>query len=562
MSAVSAPKVRSFLPLALAGSAYTALVLIMWGAFNPASGLGYETAFPYMSESGPFWWSGFLYTADPLRIHTNTFYHLSYLFSVVLGIRGSYLPYQIVYALLWWGRGLLVFLLLRRFAGAGVLIPYVAGALVIVHSSDGALQWIGQMNQFGFIFWMLLAVYLLTQSVSASNPRTTFGLLIAACFFEYMSLWSYESQLLIILAYPLALLWLRPGWRKWCLLAAGWYVMPGIYLLITIRKYLSAGGGTYQESVLRTGWSAISLASDWWFNIASSLEFWSWRREPNTSESLTTLLSIIAALAFVAGGLTLLRIVRRRNGPDPFPAAYPTWWGLLAAGSVVLALSFPVYLLLASARGLWRTQFLSGIGSGLVWTAVLGLISIALRRKPARSVALLVLGSVIVYFGTESAIAKGALHRRIWERHRAVIVEILRLAPSVKPGTVIVLTGVPKNDDPFGHNMWLDFAIRLCYPGIPVAGVYYYADGTPSPGNNMEAAGDSWKMLAIGMPTIVHESSLANTVVIEWHPSGPAQLAKSFPEFICHTSCAGELYNPMTVITGPISPIALNRYHP
>jgi len=34
--------------------------------------------------------------------------------------------------------------------------------------------------------------------------------------------------------------------------------------------------------------------------------------------------------------------------------------------------------------------------------------------------------------------------------------------------------------------MWLDLALRLVYPGIPVAGLYYYADGTPGPGDGFE----------------------------------------------------------------------------
>jgi hypothetical protein len=252
----------------------------------------------------------------------------------------------------------------------------------------------------------------------------------------------------------------------------------------------------------------------------------------------------------------------RKNGAYPLPETNRFWWGLLAAGGVLLILSFPVYLLLDSARGLWRTQFLSGIGAGLVWTAVLGLISIPLRKRVWRSAAVLALGAIIVYFGASSAIAKGAIHRAKWERHRAYIVQILDLVPSVKPGAVIVLTGVPRETDPFGHNMWLDMALRLCYPGIPVAGVYYYSDGTPSPGNNLEAAGEGWKMQPIGMPTLVRESSLANTIVVEWNPFGPARLAKVLPEFICHGPCDAALYNPARVITGPISPVAVNRYHP
>ena len=108
----------------------------------------------------------------------------------------------------------------------------------------------------------------------------------------------------------------------------------------------------------------------------------------------------------------------------------------------------------------------------------------------------------------------------------------------------------------------MDFAIRLSYPNIPVAAVYYFADGTPSAGNNMQADGDQWKLQPLGMPTIVNESSLEDTVVVEWNSSGTGHLAKTFPDFICHTQCAGELYDPAKVITGPMSPVAVNRYHP
>ena len=74
-------------PGAAAAAIYACLVLIMWGAYNPHSGMSYETMFPYMSETGSAW-KGFFYM-DPLRIHTSTFYHLSYLIGEVLRVRGS-----------------------------------------------------------------------------------------------------------------------------------------------------------------------------------------------------------------------------------------------------------------------------------------------------------------------------------------------------------------------------------------------------------------------------------------------------------------------------------------
>jgi hypothetical protein len=118
----------------------------------------------------------------------------------------------------------------------------------------------------------------------------------------------------------------------------------------------------------------------------------------------------------------------------------------------------------------------------VVWslTALAGLASQVLVGRAVRIGAFVTLGAVIVYFGSESAIQKGALHRWVWEQHRSAIIQVLRVAPSVKPDAVIVLAKVPKKSDPFRHNMWFDVALRLVYPGIPVSGVYFYEDGGPS----------------------------------------------------------------------------------
>src|SRR5262249_49454741 len=211
----------------------------------------------------------------PLRIHTNTFYQLSYLLGEAFGVGGSYVPYQIVHALLWWARGVLIFLILKRLLPDCLTIAYVAGALVLVHASDGALQWVGQLNQFGFIFWMLLACYLL--AVAADHRRLVVSLLCGAtaCLATYMSLWSYESQILLVMAFPLVL-WTRPGAdrRRLLLLSAAWYAVPVTYLWLSIAKYLQSSGQTYQESVVRPTWTPADILGDWWFNIVASLEFW------------------------------------------------------------------------------------------------------------------------------------------------------------------------------------------------------------------------------------------------------------------------------------------------
>ena len=89
---------------------YLVPILIMWLPFGPFQGMPYETTLVYSSETSSLL-GGFIYGGDPLKPHTSTFYHLSYLLGEIIGMEGSFLPYQIVYVLLWWGRGILVFLI-------------------------------------------------------------------------------------------------------------------------------------------------------------------------------------------------------------------------------------------------------------------------------------------------------------------------------------------------------------------------------------------------------------------------------------------------------------------
>ena len=545
----------------LVGLAYVLIVLVMWGAFNIYSGFPYETGFPYNSETTS-WQRGFLYIADPVRIHTNTFYQVSYLLGEILHQGGSYVPFQVVYAVLWWARGFLVFLILRRFLPQWLTVCYMAGGLVLIHASDGALQWVGQMNQFGFIFWMLLGFLFLTLALEVRWYFSVVLLFLAGCC-EYMSLWSYESQILLLLAFPLILLMHpRRRWGKLALLAVGWYSIPAVYIKLTIQRYTLSAGHTYQETVVRKTWGFASIISDWWFNIAASLEFWKWLRGPwRTSGTVVYLLAALATAIFVACGFMVFRLSRKFREREAEESSRRTLLALLAVGMGLLILSFPVYLILDSARGLWRTQFLSGIGAGLVLTALAGLASQVFRRQANRVAAFLTLGSVVVCFGSAAAIHRGAIHRWIWDRHRATMLEILQIAPSVKPKSVVVLTNVPKDSDPFGHDMWYDMGLRLVYPGIDVSGIYLYADGTRSPGDNLVAKGDRWSWDNTGYPPLVREASVANTIVVRYDSSGQGALETILPQSICGQGCSAGLYNPSAGITGPISPRAMRRYN-
>lgn len=521
----------------VAASFYLAIVLALWLPFNPYSGLPYETGFVYTSEIST-WWNGFLHGADHLRIFTSLFYQVAYLMGELSGFAGSFVPYQITYAVLWWARGFLVFLIGRRLAPGHDLFWYLAGALVLVHSSDSATGWAGLLNQSGYTFWMPLAFYALVIAFQQLDRRRAHLALALAVFFEFLSLWSYESQLVLILIAPLLLLW---RYRRWTI-AAVWYAVPAVYIVATLRKYAHSSGHTYQESVLRKAWSFGPILSDWWFNIAASLKFWSWPGSESSHASASQLIlpAVLAVAVFLFGiGLMVLSdagwIPNRR-----------TLGAVMLVGLLLLVLSFPAYLILESARSLWRTQILSGFGAALTLSAAVGFCASYLPRNWLRFSVVAILGALVVGYGSFSALKKAAVHQWVWERQRSAMGQVLAIAPRLKPGTLVILTNVPKDDDPFlGDDMWFDMALRLAYPGTEVAGVYFYEGGAAALGDNLKRISGS--------------GVAANMLVLQYQRQGVLSLARSLPGFL-GVDEAG-LYRPQARIeSGSPSARAIRRY--
>lgn len=528
------------IPLIVAAS-YLAIVLALWLPFNLCSGLPYETGWTYTSEIST-WWNGFLNGADHLRIYTPIFYQVAYLLGEWSGFAGSFVPYQLVFAALWWARGYLVFLIGRRLAPGYDLFWFLAGALTLVHSSDSAVGWVGLLNQSGYTLWMPLAFYMLILALQQSHRFRADVALLLAIFFEHLSLWSYESQIFIILIAPLLLfaVYRRP-WRSRLAIAAVWYAVPAIYIVATIRKYAHPGAHTYQQTILRTVWSIGSILSDWLFNVSASLRFWAWAgSEPtHASSDKIALPALLAVVSFLGGTILLVgssgRIPRRR-----------ALWTVLLLGLLLLILSFPAYLILDSARSLWRTQILSGFGAALVLSAAIGLCASYVSKHSLQLTLIAILGTVVVAYGSFSAVKKTAFHRWIWERHRAAMAQLLNVAPRLQPGTLVILTNIPKDSDPFqAANTWFDMALRLAYPGTRVNGIYFYEDGTP----------------AAGSARLLTESSVDTMLVLVYHPQGEITIARSLPNFLGVTDTGPRLYRPEARIeAGPPSPRALRRY--
>ena len=223
----------------------------------------------------------------------------------------------------------------------------------------------------------------------------------------------------------------------------------------------------------------------------------------------------LAVILFLLGIVFLLR----SNGDSlPDRRALGT---VLLVGLILLVLSFPAYLILESARSLWRTQILASFGAGLFMAAAIGLCASYVTRNWLRIGAIAALGALVIGYGSFSAVKKAAFHEWVWERQHSAMARMLEIAPRLKAGTRVILTDVPRGSDPFlEDNMWFDMALHLAYPGTKVSGRYFY-DGDAS-----------------------IEKANADTILLDYRKDGRISIADGREQ----------------IENGPPSPLAVRRY--
>jgi hypothetical protein len=548
-------------PTLVAAFVYALLMPALWLPVVARTGMAWDTTIVYRSENTSFW-HGFVYVGDPLRKFTDFFYQVSYVAGAVLGVKGSWVPFHVVYAILWWARGLLAYMIvarvLPRYRGFALLV----GAFAILHGADKQLNLIGQLNQVGMIVWMLLAVYCYVRSLDARRNVAAVVWLSASALSAYLCLWSYEAPLFILALLPAVFLWIRWGWsRRSVALSLGFLVVPGIYAYDNLVRYATGRGGQYQESILKSPITPGPVARDLWLNVGHTVAFWRWGTglsgyvRPDGAEPVV--LGLVEAALLGVAVLVFVRSTRSRIVPPlrTLAASAAVGFGLIIA-------SLPAYVVLESNQQLNRTLFLSSVGTALFLASIALAVPAALRgRRRAGYAVAAATCAAVAFFGLLGAYATGSYFDLIWSRQRDVMAGVLRAAPSVRPGTVVALVDVPSQPNPFGDNMWFDFALRLAYPHVPVAGVYYFADGKPGIGASLELRHGRWVSTGRGFPTLVSDVPVRKTVVIRLTPSGRAKVLDRLPRYLAGDVGPRDTYAPNQALDrSPVSSVARRRY--
>ena len=507
--------------VALAGFCFMLIVIGLWGAFGWQNGFGGETGLIYTSDIQPGF-DGFFYV-DPLRKFTSVFYHLSYLLSFLVGRPGDFVVYQVLYGLLWAGRALLTTVIVDRLLPGRPALALIAGLIVALDASDGSLNWIGQLNQFGFVFLMLVSFLLFIVAVDGKGWVMSTTAAGASAIFGYLSLWSYESPLPVMLVFP-AIVALQRS-RTFSLkniVMAGIYSIPVlIFCDVNLQRYLATeAASTYQSTVARQHASIHAILVDLWLHIRNGLFFWRWPHAIYHPERMGDYLIAFVPVAVGTLGI-LLQAMRAEERETPRPFLDKPVIVLACSGGVLLVCSYLVILVLSDNRNMWRTEYLPSFALGLILSAILYGLFVAVGRAKIYLALCGVYLTAMAAFATLAGVNSGEFFNVSWERHRKIIASILASAPDVQNDTLIVIEGLDRPKDPFGHSMWFDLALRLAYPGKTVAGLYEYGDQGLAPGSNISVIGGRPMTVLGGFPTLFHQTTdpIKHVLVFDYDPA-------------------------------------------
>ncbi len=441
-----------------------------WGLFAGDRGLTFETHLitPCLSDV-----RACLMYVDELRPFNSLFMGLAYL----LG-DGSYFSFQVMYGLLWWGKGVVLFLLFYRIWPGHPLFAVLVGTVAIAHAADGALNWVGQLHQLGFIFLGVLSVYCLVEGYLSTCLRGTIGWTVAALLALYVSLWTYESHFFILLIVPVMLYAVRPkrDHRFWFTTAV-WYILPAIYAGLQLHRTLTKSFNDYQKTVLRSDLTPLAIAQDWLTHIGQSLQFWQWGSNTPVI-GVGVLAPGVAVLCVVAWAIALYLLLRLPGVTVQLPALSQLG-AVTQIGVLILILSFPVYVLLAGNVIFWRTQMLASVGAAIAIVGGISLLTQLAQRGKGKAWAAIGLCTVILFYGIRTSVLLQGFHESRWKLHQNVMQQVSQLVPDIAPQTLILLTNLPKAyaQDPFGLVMWFDVPLHLLYPGKQVMGYFVYETG-------------------------------------------------------------------------------------
>lgn len=465
--------------------------------------------------------SGWLYPYDDARALMMLPYKLATTIDA-----SSYWPFQFIQFALLALLGVLVAAFVAIAWDLSPRIAAIAGSVTVVFGGDlsGAFSGMVIVRQ-TMVFWLGALVLL------ALASRLRWWIAVFAIPLELAASFTYDPVLIALAVSPLLILAVRRV--PWAALVAWYFPVAGIAAW-QVWRYAIEATTSYQSEQLATVpfWTIIGRLGRL---LATALIPIAWPAQWTSTFDATDAGEVLAlvgwGVAAVALGIGCAVLLRGRRGPT---IRRPVWaWG---ATAILLLACIAPYLVIRQPfvppgigypEGPWRSLLLAAVPVALA----AGLLADALSRRRAWQTAL-VIG--LLGCGVTAGVAAQISDQARWDDYVSILGSVKRLAPSLRPGTLVVLEGVPHaslcrrcgdapagGTDPFTSSIWFNSGLQLAYPGVGVVGTYRDPSGGWAPDTKVVAAPSGVRIPYVNVGVASTRFAPDQVLVVDWSRGHP-----------------------------------------
>jgi len=375
-----------------------------------------------------------VFPQDPTRVFIYVPWTLAHFLSP-----DSFIGVHLLLIAVFWGKGLVLFEILRRLPGCHDGIAFLTSALAIVYpASTQLISLDAPVDRHWAVFIFLVSVLLLL--VTWRRPRIPW--LIGMWAAQILSLWTNEAILPLALAVPLFLFWVaRQPHREFRRGAALWLIVPVLNAIHNVVHHLTvalvperAFGRSHGVSILAIddGWRPMAeslliayrkhLADCWWHSV----------RLLGTEVSLLVVAGLTATAVIVVGYVLW---------PQTGTFNRRIYRFLTVAGLLMIGLGFAPFVPTSLRFTDGRSFIVSSLGAALVLSGIAGIFFG--RTGWVRTVTVGLMG-LLVCLATVGVLDQRARYNGGANVQDSMLAAIIEQAPHVQPNTFFALIFVSK----------------------------------------------------------------------------------------------------------------------
>lgn len=459
----------------------------------------------------------------------------------------SFVGYNLVAMTLFVGKGIVLYLILRKLAPGNKPYALLVALLFVIYPADGGLFTFRALSIHLSVLWFLLSIYLFLIYFQSGRRWA----LVAAWTASIGHLWIYEVAYPLVAAIPLLLIWVEGQLNRRVIRASLlWFLAPLVALLYEIVMFTQ--GESYQSWLLqRSGLSQPAVLGEMltsMYNAYYRHFIGGWLESLSQIGTPFLWLALICGVGMVVAG----RLLGRQKASQS-----PRYWGLAVMGAAIVGLGYVAFLVTPYRQLDWRVYYYSSIGGAI---CIGSLIYLFIRYTRLPSGVFVGLMGTLIGLATLHGLNQHAYYAGLALSQQELLHGVVQQVPKVSGNATLVVvdeTGRYFNNWSLGASYLVRYALQYVYSDYDLNAILCSFD--PNNGQfiilpeQLEQCDFTPEGVALKQDGIQVGSFPYDRIVIVRYSDDGAALLDALPQRYL-TLGAEQVYNPSVFVDAAASP--------